>query len=359
MNPISSLLAQWYLEHHRPLPWRQSTDPYIIWVSEVILQQTRVDQGLEYFLRFVEKWPDLQSLASANEDEVLRMWQGLGYYSRARNLLAGARQVVSEYGGVVPSEYDKLIKIKGIGPYTAAAIASIAFDRPVAVVDGNVARVISRLFAIDQAVNTSSGERLLREAAAELLDTSNPGRHNQAMMELGALVCTPRNPSCNECVLNHHCLARQKNIQANLPVKLPRKPVRTRWFNYLVVRVQTARGSAGLLMQKRTADDIWKGLYEFPLIESEHEIDEAELHQLVETQLDLPGRWHYLRCLRTRPHQLTHQRIMPAFFEFELHTHVDINLPNGLSLADLQTLSRLPLPRLIEGYLKESEILNA
>lgn len=356
MNPISSLLSDWYQLNHRPLPWRETSDPYNIWVSEVILQQTRVDQGLEYFLRFVSKWPDVHLLAIADDDEVMKMWQGLGYYSRARNLLAGARQVVKEYNGVVPSDYDKLLKIKGIGKYTAAAIASIAFNNPVAVVDGNVARVLSRLFAIKEPVNSPEGERQVYAVARDLLDTHNPGRHNQAMMEFGALVCLPRSPKCNECVVYQHCQARMLDIQKLLPTKKPIKPVRVRWFSYLVIRVQSDGKPESVLIEKRHGDDIWNGMYQFPLIESEAELSSAEVTKLAAPLLDVLGQWKAGPRLQARPHQLTHQRIMASFQEFTLHPGVDIRLPNGLSLANTEQLNQKPFPRLIEWYLYKSNM---
>ncbi len=358
MNPISSQLSNWYRLHHRALPWRESSDPYTIWVSEVILQQTRVEQGLEYFIRFVSKWPDVHALANADDDEVMKLWQGLGYYSRARNLLAGARQVVNEFGGIVPSDYGNLLKIKGIGRYTASAIASIAFNKPEAVVDGNVARVLARLFAITEPVNTTTGERQVQNAANELLDTLNPGLHNQALMEFGALVCLPRNPRCHECVVYQHCQARQLDIHKILPAKRPKNKARERWFNYLVISLQKAGMPEVLLIEKRLGNDIWKGMYQFPLVESERELTSSELIQKVSPMLDALGKWEPGFMVRAKPHQLTHQRIMASFHVFRLHSAVDIQLTNDLSLTNRDQLNQKPFPRLIERFLREEYFSN-
>jgi len=353
MNPISAALARWYRTHHRQLPWRETSDPYSIWVSEVILQQTRVDQGLKYYLGFIGKWPDVQALAAAGEDEVLKMWQGLGYYSRARNLLFGARQVVEDFGGVVPANFDKLLKIRGIGRYTAAAIASIAYNEPVAVVDGNVARVVSRLFAVEQPVNTAPGEAMVRQAADALLDPHNPGLHNQAMMELGALVCLPRNPRCNECVVFDHCQALKKGLQNTLPAKKPKSTYRSRWFNYFVVKVQLPDGKEKFLIGKRDENDIWKGMYQFPLYESNGELSVSDLLELGRSMFGFLGDMYPGRLFRVKPHQLTHQRLHATFFELVIRPAFDMNVPNGLSLAGQDQLHQLPFPRLIEMFLDD------
>jgi A/G-specific adenine glycosylase len=354
MNPIPTALAHWYRLNHRQLPWRDTTDPYTIWVSEVILQQTRVDQGLMYFLRFIEKWPDVQSLANASDDDVMKMWQGLGYYTRARNLLSGARQVVDDYGGIVPEEYTELLKIKGIGKYTAAAIASIAFNKPVAVVDGNVARVIARLFAVEQPVNASAGESIIRQAADALLDHSHPGLHNQAMMELGALVCLPRNPKCHSCVLFNYCQARILGMQYTLPAKKPKNAPRLRWFNYFVVKVQTSDSTEAVLLSKRNEEDIWKGMYQFPLIETNYQLTEHELHELAKSTLSDLGGWQPTRIFRAKPHLLSHQRIYATFFELRVQDAVDFKVPKGLSLAGMNQLQQFPFPRLIDIFLNQS-----
>lgn len=353
MHPITWLLSDWYRLHQRALPWRDTTDPYIIWVSEVILQQTRVRQGLEYFLRFIEKWPDVHALAQAEDDEVLKMWQGLGYYTRARNLMAGARQVVNEFGGKVPSEYNELLKIKGIGRYTAAAIASIAFNKPIAVVDGNVLRVVSRLFAIKEPIDTPSGIRQVQQGAEALLDHANPGQHNQAMMEMGALVCLPRGPKCHICVIRYHCEAHKRNLQQHLPLKRPKNSVKVRWFNYFVIYLRQPGANEAIIIEKRQQDDIWKGLYHFPLIESQHELSPDDWPPSIRHLLDALGTWQLTNIQRAEPHLLSHQRIHATFYEIALQASVDFKLPNDLSLANAEQLNQKPFPRLIEWYLSK------
>lgn len=216
---IKNQLCAWYEQHGRPLPWRDSGDPYLIWLSEIILQQTRVVQGLPYFLKFKTNFPTVKTLAAADEDSVLKLWQGLGYYSRARNLHSAAKQVVNEFDGVFPETYADLLKLKGVGPYTAAAIASIAFGLPEAVVDGNVIRVISRLFGISDPVDEGSTLKSIKTKATALLDRTNPGRHNQAMMDFGSTVCTPKLPLCDRCPISKHCVAFGTGKTTELPLK--------------------------------------------------------------------------------------------------------------------------------------------
>ena len=244
MNNISNTLIEWYEDNKRDLPWRHEPSPYQVWISEIILQQTRVSQGLSYYLRFTEKWPTVEALAQASEEEVLKLWQGLGYYSRARNLHQCAKQVVERHGGSFPADYDQLKGLKGIGSYTAAAIASIAFNLPHAVVDGNVYRVLSRLYDIDTPINNSEGMEAFASAANELLDRQRPGLHNQAMMEFGALLCTPQNPDCLHCPVQAHCLAFDHQTVMQRPVKLPKVKISTRHFNYLVLRVEKMERNA-------------------------------------------------------------------------------------------------------------------
>ncbi len=265
-------LIGWYRAHRRELPWRETTDPYRIWISEVILQQTRVAQGLGYYLRFVGRFPDVRTLAEAPEDDVLRHWQGLGYYSRARNLHAAARQIVERFGGTFPATHAEVLSLPGIGSYTAAAICSIAYRQPYAVVDGNLYRVLSRLFDIDLPIDSGQGQRYFAALAQELLDTERPDLHNQAMMEFGALQCVPRSPRCTECPLSDRCLALARGRVEQLPVKKGRTEVKARYFNYLDLRC----GAETVLVQ-RTGHDIWRGLYEYPLIETDREVEFDEL----------------------------------------------------------------------------------
>ena len=268
MNRIAEILLDWYAREGRDLPWRRTRDPYRIWLSEVILQQTRVAQGMEYYLRFTERFPDVASLAAAPEDEVLKLWQGLGYYSRARNLRAAAREVVERFGGVFPRSLDDVRSLRGVGDYTAAAICSAAYDAPCAVVDGNVYRVLSRLFDLAEPIDATAGKRAFACLAQSQLDAAHPGRYNQAIMDFGAIQCTPASPRCEACPLSESCLALAAGTVADRPVKRGKTRVRDRWFNYLHV----ASGDR-VLLHRREGRDIWQGLYEFPLIETDAPVD--------------------------------------------------------------------------------------
>jgi len=346
---ISNILTKWYKKNHRELPWRETTDPYLVWLSEIILQQTRVDQGLAYYHRFAEMYPTVDKLASAPEDEVLKLWQGLGYYSRARNLHAAAGEVMSRFNGIFPSAYNDLISLKGIGSYTASAIASICSGEPVAVVDGNVSRVVSRLFMISSPVNSAEGAGQVAAAASELLNPADPGTHNQAMMELGALICKPRNPKCDECPLSNHCRAYAAGEQTNFPVKLKKKEVSSRYFTYFLLR-----SGDRTCMVKRTGKDIWKSLYEFPMVETENAPGEEAfpgmLRELLgETQQDFT-------ITRTSPvivHQLTHRKIHARFVHATLADPA-FRIP-GCITPKLEEIGDFPIPRLIDRYLEGTE----
>ncbi len=248
---LTESLLHWYNQNKRPLPWRETRDPYKIWLSEVILQQTRVAQGMDYYHRFLQAFPDVQSLAGADEQEVLKLWQGLGYYSRARNMHYTAREIIADHNGFFPKTAAGLKKLKGIGDYTSAAIASICFDEPTAVLDGNVARVISRLYAIETPVDTGKGRILLTDLANNLMDNSHPGTFNQAIMELGAMVCTPQSPGCNNCPLAFACEALKRNETGRFPVKTPKKPPTARHLNYLVISFKK-KEKEFIVMRKRS-----------------------------------------------------------------------------------------------------------
>ncbi|KGN68058.1 A/G-specific adenine glycosylase [Porphyromonas sp. COT-239 OH1446] len=276
LSKLQRELASWYEASARVLPWRETSDPYHILLSEVILQQTRVDQGMAYYLRFVETWPSVQSLAEASEDEVLRLWQGLGYYSRGRNLLRAARMIVEEFDGQVPSDPKQLKRLPGVGAYTQAAVLSFAYDLPHAAVDGNVYRVLSRLYGLDAPIDRPEGVRAFRLLADQLLDRQHPGRHNQAMIELGALVCLPRSPRCSECPLEPYCVARRQGNAASLPVKVGKLRISERHLNYLLVLVGQGE-QRQILLRRRGRGDIWQGLYELPLIETEQAVEPSEL----------------------------------------------------------------------------------
>ena len=346
MEPVSDILLSWFAREGRDLPWRRTRDPYRIWLSEVILQQTRVAQGLEYYLRFTERFPDIAALAAAPEDEVLKLWQGLGYYSRARNLHAAARQVMSRFGGVFPATYGEVRALPGVGDYTAAAVCSIVYDAPCAVLDGNVYRVLARLFDIGIPIDTTAGKRTFAELAQLQLDTSRPGLYNQAIMDFGALQCTPAQPRCGDCPLAGRCLALAAGTVAERPVKQSKTKVRDRWFNYLHV---TCGGQT--LLHRRGGGDIWQGLYEFPLIETDKAADFAELAATAAfRELLGNGRWHLRRSVTMPGHQLSHQLLHAVFHRIECDA-----MP-AFPSVETAALGGYALPRLIDRYLTKYQM---
>ncbi|MEK7254613.1 MAG: A/G-specific adenine glycosylase, partial [Bacteroidota bacterium] len=308
-------LLHWHASHHRPLPWKGERNPYLIWLSEIILQQTRVEQGLPYFEKFKRKYPTVQDLAAAPEDEVMKLWEGLGYYSRARNLHAAAKFIAHDLGGIFPNTFESIRSLKGVGDYTASAIASFAFDLPFAVVDGNVYRVLARFFGIDEAVDTTAGKRIFAELAQALLDKSQPGKYNQAIMDFGATHCTPAAPKCPTCPLRPECVAFQTGSVAVFPVKSKKLERRTRFFNYLIFNQQDC-----IFLKKRTGKDIWQNLYDFPLIETEGLVeDKNELLENPILQAWLGGASAKLLTV-SQPfrQELSHQKIIARFLEIEI-----------------------------------------
>ncbi|MBX2971812.1 MAG: A/G-specific adenine glycosylase [Flavobacteriales bacterium] len=340
---FSRALLPWYREHKRPLPWRDQRDPYPIWLSEVILQQTRVDQGMAYWHRFVQRYPTVKELAEAPEDKILRLWQGLGYYSRARNLRTAARQVVEQHGGEFPASFEALRGLKGVGDYTAAAIGSIAFGLVEPVVDGNVYRVLARVFGIATPIDSTAGRKEFRGLAAALMDHTHPGDHNQAVMELGAIVCTPKDPRCGQCPVAARCIARKEGRIAGLPVKAGRTKVRERHFNYLHIG---AKGS--LYLQKRTGKDIWHGLYELPLIESDKAATPKRLAALLEERFG-PG-WVIVKKHDPVKHVLSHQVIHALFWEVQ--PPKGFKVPKEWIKVSVKELDGYAVPRLMERYLE-------
>ena len=272
MMHFYNTLVYWYLQNKRDLPWRKTKNPYLIWLSEIILQQTHVDQGLNYYLKFSETFPTVSHLANAKESDILKLWQGLGYYSRARSLHFSANYIINELNGEFPKSYKELLKLKGVGDYTASAIASICYDEQTAVVDGNVYRVLSRYFGIHTAINSTKGIKEFKKLAQQLITDEDPGRYNQAIMELGAKQCKPQNPNCDECPLNEGCIALQKKVVRNLPIKEKKIKIKKRYFNYLVLDVNNFT-----LIKQRSTKGIWQNLYEFPLIVGEDELTFEEL----------------------------------------------------------------------------------
>lgn len=342
---INEILIWWYQNNKRDLPWRRTRDPYAIWVSEIILQQTRVSQGIDYYCRFMNRFPDLVSLAGAKIEEVLKAWQGLGYYSRARNMHAAAVVMVSVHGGKFPSTYRELMGLKGIGPYTAAAIASIAFDEPRAVIDGNVHRVIARLFGFSDPPG-GRGSGAISRKARELLDEAAPGIYNQAIMEFGALVCTPANPSCGSCPLQECCIAYRRGQVEKLPVKGKNIKQRHRYFHYFIIK-----SGDRILVRQRENKDIWQWLFEFPLIETSHPTSPVGLMESPSwNQLFMNREVRPSRVSGTIRHRLTHQVIHARFYHLD---GIPAGLASGLPFQEvpLNDISKLPVPKLIENYL--------
>lgn len=340
-------IINWYSRHQRDLPWRHTKDPYVIWLSEVILQQTRVEQGLPYFNRFLLHYPNVDSFATADEGEILRHWQGLGYYSRARNMHKAAKAVVAEHGGIFPTAYSELIRLTGVGEYTAAAIASFSADEARAVVDGNVFRVLARYFGIDEPINSSTGKRLFLDLANELLDKAHPGLYNQAIMEFGALQCKPKHPDCARCVVRLGCRALQEGRVDQLPVKIKGKPSRNRYFNYFVVD----NGDC-LLINKRGKGDIWENLYELPLIETPRPMELRELAALNEV-IECFGTGADLQWIAGPvKHVLSHQNLFARFILVGDCRPVDNKKVkwNYVFKKDIATLAK---PKLIYSFLKD------
>lgn len=347
-NPkIRRILADWYAVNKRELPWRQIKDPYKIWISEIILQQTRVNQGFDYYIRFIKRFPDVKSLAESDEQEVLKYWQGLGYYSRARNLHKAAKIIQNHFNGTFPNNYKEIISLPGIGEYTAAAISSFAFNLPYAAVDGNIFRVLSRLTGDDTPIDTSSGKKLFTETAQNLLDKSEPGIHNQAIMEFGALQCTPSSPNCTSCPLQIFCVAYKQKTTALLPVKKGKTKVTTRYFNYLFIK-----NDKFTYLQKRTGKDIWMNLYEFPLIETDKSIDFEGLlkHESFVTLFD-GVKIRFENKTICKKHILSHRIIYAVFYTININSENE-NFRRFEKIM-ISELEHYPTSRLTELFLEE------
>ncbi len=343
-------LIEWYDGHKRALPWRQTRDPYLVWLSEIILQQTRVAQGLPYYQQFVKHFPQVQHLADAKQEEVLKLWEGLGYYSRARNMHAAARQVVNQYDGKFPDTYTELLKLRGVGAYTAAAIASFAYGLPHAVLDGNVYRVLARLFGVYEPINTPKAQKLFGALAQELLDQSQPGVYNQAIMEFGATQCTPKNPDCSVCPFESSCYAEANGVVQVLPAKAKAKPKRNRYFYY----VQLMHGGE-VLVQQRGENDIWQGLYEFPLLETPEPLEDVELLN----GLTAASLWNSGAVLKQtvvlKPHLLSHQKLMASVLCVELSTRKGLQDREREWVGETR-LKQLPMPVLLRKYLNQNQL---
>ena len=346
MEDYRKVLTVWYNHSKRELPWRESQDPYKIWISEVILQQTRVKQGLDYYQKFLQSFPDIKSLAFAPEDEVLKVWQGLGYYSRARNIHHAAKTIVREFNGIFPEDYSSIRKLKGIGDYTAAAIASIAFQLPYAVVDGNVFRVLSRLFGISIPIDSANGKKEFYKLAQSMLDASQPGEFNQAIMEFGAIQCLPGIPDCIICPLNEKCFASLNGSVNIFPVKSKLKKQSERYFNFIYLH-----DADHLFLEKRGEKDIWKNMYQFPLIECSYAAAPEEIIGCKDWEIKLSGIQYQLENIASeRIHLLTHQRLHIRFF---IVRFLDQVFSSPLLKVGKAQVTNYPVPKPIESFLLE------
>jgi len=332
MHFFGNQLLEWYKINQRDLPWRKTKNPYKIWISEVILQQTQVKQGLPYYYKFIDKYPTINDLSEAGIDEILNLWQGLGYYSRARNMHKTAQTIVEKFNGIFPTKYADILMLKGIGTYTAAAISSFCYDKPVAVLDGNVFRVLSRINNINTPINSSTGKKVFSDLAEKSLLRTDPGNYNQAIMELGALICKPSNPLCHECPLMNFCQSYTLNNQSELPVKIKNKPKKERFFNYICLD-----DGKRTVIEKRNSNDIWKELYQFPLTEENHLLSKEELPHYFKS--DFP---YEIVNVYDDTHILTHQKIYARLF----HLSSKQNLTQGS--VSWHEFDDFPIPRLIE-----------
>lgn len=339
---FSKQILLWYAENKRNLPWRNTTNPYNIWLSEIMLQQTRVAQGTPYYLKFVKNFPTIQDLASASEEEVLKLWQGLGYYSRARNLHATAKIVSDTYNGVFPNTYKELLKLKGVGDYTASAIASISFNLPEPVVDGNVYRVLSRFFGIALPINSTEGVKHFKDLARKVMDSDDIRDYNQGIMEFGAIQCTPKSPNCSVCPLKNNCVSYKDNRIGELPVKLKKIKVKIRYFNYLVI----VNNNNETYLQKRIGKGIWQNLYEFPLVEAENEIDENIILSKLSQFIDVDESVDLVKHNSDKVvHKLSHQHLYTTFWIVRSEGEI----LNGIPVEDL---GKYPVPVLIADFIK-------
>jgi A/G-specific adenine glycosylase len=341
-------LVAWYRNNKRDLPWRKEKDPYKIWLSEIILQQTQVAQGLSYYLRFIEAYPNVKELASAPEDKILRLWEGLGYYSRARNLHVAAKYVYYDRKGVFPTSFAEIKNLKGVGDYTAAAIASFAYNLPHAVVDGNVYRVLSRVFGLEIPIDSARGKKEFQMLANELLDKKDPATHNQAVMEFGSQFCKPNNPDCENCVFRNKCYAFKNSKVSDLPFKAKKTKIRNRFFNYVIV----ADKKQDILVYKRNKADIWKGLYEFNLIESEREISEESFLKSKKFKSVCNAKFDLKLISKKYKHVLSHQHLYARFYVISLPS----TFKSPQIKSNINKLRTYAFPRLIGKFLDDCDL---
>ncbi|MCW8897710.1 MAG: A/G-specific adenine glycosylase [Flavobacteriales bacterium] len=346
---FSQKLISWYKNNKRDLPWRNTINPYKIWLSEIILQQTRVNQGLSYYYKFIEHYPSVKDLANASEQEVLKLWQGLGYYSRARNLHATARIITENYDGIFPVDYKKILSLKGVGEYTAAAITSFAYNQPYPVVDGNVFRVLARIYGVDTPIDTPEGKKTFNGLANKLIDKKQAATYNQAIMEFGALVCTPKNPECENCIFNNICAALINQQIELLPLKSKKIKQTNRYFNYLIIETNNSE----TFIAERKNSDIWKGLYDFPLIETPKKIysfNELSTYSNFQQIISKTAKIVLKKVSDETKHILTHQKIYATFWH--ISTDKTKSLEAKYKKINNSSINNYPLPKLIENYVK-------
>lgn len=352
MTSFSKALLEWHALHHRPMPWSQTKDPYKVWLSEIILQQTRVTQGWAYFEKFVSHYPTVFDLAAASEDNILNDWQGLGYNSRARNLHASAKYIVSELNGVFPDTYEEILKLKGVGPYTAAAIGSFAFDLPYVVVDGNVKRICARFFGIQSSIDDTKTHQLIEKKALELMGKHPPAIFNQAIMNFGALQCIPRKPDCAKCPIAGDCVAFATDQQNHLPVRSKKKKRKRRFFHYFMI----VYGDQ-IMLRKRVYKDIWQNMYELPMLEkmSKSKLSGVEKEAFLK-QLGIKNA--KIVSTQIKYHQiLTHRIIEGTFHALEI-AKKPVSILEGDYLVDMKNLKNFALPKIVGLYLKEQWSIN-
>ena len=334
---MTNKIIQWYNVNKRDLPWRKTKDAYKIWVSEIILQQTQIKKGTNYYIKFIDRFPDLKTLSKSNDTEILNIWQGLGYYNRALNMLHTARYVMKHYNGIFPNQYRKLIKLKGIGEYTAAAISSICSDESKAVVDGNVSRVLSRVYNVSEIINSSTGKQKIQTIADQLLPSNNAGIYNQAIMDFGSIQCVKYNPNCNICPISKACIAFQKNIINTRPVTKRKIKIKSRYLNYLYISVNNK-----FIFQQRGINDIWKKMYELPVIESVYPININKLknHAYLQ-QFNVQN----IKKDLSMKHPLSHQILNIIFW------HISVKkVQSHFQMISNEDISKYPIPKPLERY---------
>lgn len=340
-------LSDWHIhENTRQHPWSDTKDPYKVWLSEIIMQQTRIEQGLPYYLRFIEKYPTIKDLAAAPDEEVFLLWEGLGYYNRCRNLLSTARYIAFEKDGIFPKEFDEIISLKGVGSYTASAIASFAYDLPYAVLDGNVFRLLARFFGIEKPIDNSQGKKKFQELADRLLIQTDSAMYNQAIMDFGATVCKPKNPDCENCPLNQHCVAFRLDLVKDLPIKEKKLKVKERHFQYFVLV-----NDKKIFIQKRTDKDIWQNLFQFYLIEDKYVFK----NEMYKNSLQTHSKTLRKNIFKNKQ-RLTHQLIHSYFHIMELK-EIPIDLENGLWVS-FEELNNYPFPKTILDFIHKSDFVS-